>query len=348
MAQNIPTNTNATVGENSADSRPRTLIQGNRRALLVVVVAVLMIAAALLLIRNVARFDLSEAMASVSKITAWQGFAIVAMAIGSYACLTGFDWLALKYVGRPLPYRRAALASFTALSLGHNIGFAALSSGAIRYRFYSRWGLTPVEIAKLIVFCGVTVGLGLITLGGIALLIMPDLSGRVTGLTPATARLMGSACLAIPVAYLWAATTRKGSIKIWRWSLEMPPASLALAQILLGTLNFALVAACLYHALNAVSEVSYPAVVTAYVLANSAAIASHVPGGLGVIEAAVLLLLPDHSSLTGVIIFRLVYYLLPLAFGLVVLLVSEIVIPRLRNRRQKPSQHARTWKRSGG
>ena len=159
---------------------------------------------------------------------------------------------------------------------------------------------------------------------------------------------MSCACLAIPVAYLWAAVTHKGSIKIWRWSLEMPPASLALAQILLGTLNFALVAACLHFALNTVSEVSYPAVVTTYVLANSAAIASHVPGGLGVIEAAVLLLLPDHSSLAGVIIFRLAYYLLPLAFGLVVLIVSEIVIPRLQSRRQGSSQNAKTWKRSVG
>src|SRR3954469_3454903 len=105
-------------------------------------------------------------------------------AAASYICLTGFDWLALHYCGRPLPYRKAALASFTSLSLGHNFGFAALSSGAVRYRFYSRWGLSAEQIARVIIFCGVTVGLGLILLGGIALLFNPLRAHQVTGLEP--------------------------------------------------------------------------------------------------------------------------------------------------------------------
>jgi uncharacterized membrane protein YbhN (UPF0104 family) len=93
-------------------------------------------------------------------------------------------------------------------------------------------------------------------------------------------------------------------------------------------LNFALVAACLHQALNAVAEASYPAVVSAYVLANAAAIASHVPGGLGVIEAAVVLLLPGMNVLAGVILFRLAYYLLPLPLGLVAFATSELIHSR--------------------
>src|SRR5690606_20540795 len=92
-----------------------------------------------------------------------------AFAACSYLCLTVFDFLALRYAGKPLSYPRAALASFTSLAIGHNVGVAALSSGAVRYRFYSRWGLDAEEIAKLIVFCAVTVSLGLVTLAGLCL-----------------------------------------------------------------------------------------------------------------------------------------------------------------------------------
>jgi glycosyltransferase 2 family protein len=284
--------------------------------------------AAVLLLRNIAQVDFAAAFATASRISASQVLMILIMAAASYACLTGFDWLALRYVGHPLPYRQAALASFTALSLGHNIGLAALSSGAIRYRFYSRWGLSGVAIAKLIIFCAITVGLGLITLGGLVLLCAPEVSGRITGVGPAVAQILGGACLAVPAAYTFAAATRTKPLRFRRWTLDLPSLPLALGQVLLGALNFALVAACLHQALNAVSEASYPAVVSVYVLGNATAIASHVPGGLGVIEAAVVLLLPGVNSLAAALLFRLAYYLVPLPFGLAALATSELVYRR--------------------
>lgn len=290
-------------------------------------VALGVIGCALLLLRNVAQFDFEQAIHSLSSISTSRVIGILIFAASSYACLTCFDWLGLKYVGHALPYRQAALASFTALSLGHNIGLAALSSGAVRYRFYSRWGLGPIEVGKLIVFCGVTVGLGLVTLGGIALLLMPGLSSGVIGTGPGAARILGCICLSVPIAYVGAAFGEM-RIKVRRWSLEFPSVPLALAQVLLGTLNFALVAACLHQALAAFADVRYPAVVAVYVLANSAAIASHVPGGLGVIEAAVLFLLPGSASLAAVIAFRIAYFLLPLPFGLAALFISELVFSK--------------------
>lgn len=296
-------------------------------------IAVVLLVCALLLLRNLARVDFDQAINSLSSIPISRATAVLGFAAGSYACLTCFDWLGLKYAGHPLLYRQAALASFTALSLGHNIGFAALSSGAVRYRFYSRWGLSPVDVGKLIVFCGVTVGLGLVTLGGMALLLMPRLSGEVIGTGPGVARIFGSLCLSAPIAYV-AAAFCEVRLKVRRWSLALPTPRLALAQVLLGTLNFALVAACLHQALSAFADVRYPAVVAVYVLANSAAIASHVPGGLGVIESAVLFLLPGTASLAAVIAFRIAYFLLPLPFGLSALFIAELVHSK-RARRMK-------------
>ena len=138
--------------------------------------------AAFLLYRTLSRYSFDEILASVRAVPFARLAGAAGFAAASYLCLTGFDWLAVRYAGKPLPYRKTALASFVSLSLGHNIGLAALSSGAIRYRFYSRWGLSTGDVAKVILFCGATVALGLGTLGGVALLLRSDLAADITGL----------------------------------------------------------------------------------------------------------------------------------------------------------------------
>src|SRR5215203_3239846 len=196
--------------------------------------------AAFLLYRTLSRYSLDQIVASVRAIPAERLGMAGLFASASYICLTGFDWLALRYVGRPLPYRSAALASFTSLSIGHNIGFAALSSGAVRYRFYSRWGLTAEEVAKLILFCGFTVCLGLGILGGLALLVRPELARDITSLQLPIVIALGIACLGLASTYVGIAALhlRGQVIKIRNWSLEMPPLRLAVAQVILGPLNF--------------------------------------------------------------------------------------------------------------
>lgn len=156
----------------------------------------------------------------------------------SYLCLTGFDYLGLRYAGRPLPYRRAALASFTALSIGHMIGFAALSSGAVRYRFYSRWGLTGEEVAKVILFCGVTVALGLLALGSVALLLHPALSAEITGLSHPEIMVLGLLGVSICVGYLLAAVFIRRPLKLRSWQFAFPTLRLATLQLLIGSSIF--------------------------------------------------------------------------------------------------------------
>jgi len=279
---------------------------------------------AFLLYRSLGRYDFDELTAMVLAVSPLRLALASAFAAASYLCLTGFDWLALRYAGRPLPYRRAALASFTSLSLGHNIGFAALSSGAIRYRFYSRWGLTAFEVGKVIVFCGATVGLGLATLGGLATLVQPRLTGEVIGVGTRGAVALGIACLTLPAAYAAMAAAGLGRLRLGKWSIALPTLRLALAQILLGTANFTMVAACLHQTLLALGDVPYAATAAVYVIANAATLVSHVPGGVGVVESTVLFLLPDRSFIGAVLMFRLTYFLVPLCAGLLSLLLSEL------------------------
>jgi uncharacterized membrane protein YbhN (UPF0104 family) len=251
-----------------------------------------------------------------------------AFAAASYLCLTGFDWLALRYAGRPLPYRKAALASFTSLSLGHNIGFAALSSGAVRYRFYTRWGLETGEVAKVIVFCGLTVGLGLMVLGGFALLVRSDLAVEITGLSRSVVIGLGILCFAAAGAYVALAAFMRGSIRVWGVIVEMPSVRLALAQLVIGPVNFACVAACLHQTLAAVASVPYLGVASVYVIANVTSLITHVPGGLGVIESVVTYLLPGENVIGALIVFRFVYFLVPLALGSILLVATEVLLRR--------------------
>ncbi|MBB3317601.1 hypothetical protein FHT77_003490 [Rhizobium sp. BK181] len=295
--------------------------------------------AAYLLYKVFKRYSLDEIMASVVAIPKTRLMASLGCSALSYLCLTGFDWMALRYAGRPLSYRRAAVASFTGLSIGHNLGVAALSSGAVRYRFYSRWGLDAQQVAKVILFCGVTVGIGLSTLAGIALLVNPGDASNLLRIGSAGLLWMGILCLLVPVAYVILAGTVRSELKLWRWSFEMPNTKLAVGQVIIGTLNFIFVAACLHQLLAASGDVNFVQTATAFVLANVAILVTHVPGGLGVLEAIVNHVLPGSASIGALVAFRVVYFLLPLMIGLAVFGISELTFrKRKATSSTKPAQ----------
>lgn len=264
--------------------------------------------------------EISDALAAIpaSHFAAGLGFAAC-----SYFCLACGDWLAVRYAGKPLEFHKTALTSFTGLSIGHNVGVAALSSGAVRYRFYSRWGLGVEEVAKVIVFCGMTVGLGLATLGAVGLYFRPEDAAKMTTLSPDSVSRLALACLAFPAGYLLLAAFVRKPLHLRSWRFQMPTLRLAAAQVVVGTLNFAFVAAALDQMLSAFTEANYLKVAAASITANIAAIISHVPGGLGVLEATIVHILPGAESLAAVIAYRVIYYFIPLAIGLPLLIGSE-------------------------
>jgi glycosyltransferase 2 family protein len=291
--------------------------------------------AAFLLYRTLSRYSLDQLFDAVAAIPIARLAAAGGFAAASYVCLSGFDYLALRYVGQPQPYYRAAWASFTSLSIGHNIGLAFLSSGAVRYRFYTRWGLSAEQVAKVIMFCGITVGLGLMILGGAALLLRTSLAVQITGLSKPIVLALGLSCLAVPSLYLVLSILMKRPLRIRRWMLEIPPPRLAIGQTVIGSINFACVAACLHQVLAAVIDVAYIGVASVYVIANATSLISHVPGGLGVIESVVMYLLPGQDLIGPLLVFRFVYFLIPLCIGIMVFLITELAY------RWKGSRHAK-------
>jgi uncharacterized membrane protein YbhN (UPF0104 family) len=305
------------------------------RRVLPLLVVLAFAAAVFLVWREVRSYGLGGMLHAIAAIPRERLALAAFFAIASYAILTLFDWLGLRYAGHPLPYRKAALASFIALSIGHTLGLAPLGSGALRARYYAQWGLDAEAIGKVILYCAATVTIGETALAAIVLLIAPHPAASWVHIEDSLVRLVGIACAIAIAAYLAASHWVRQPLRIGRWHIALPSLTLAAAQVIVGAVNFALLTATLHFLI--ISDHPLPFFTTAaiFLLASVAALISHVPGGLGVTEFVVLSFLPGAETWGALIVFRIVYYVAPLALGGVVLGVSE-----LRERRTAPVHHA--------
>ncbi|MFD1744343.1 YbhN family protein [Rhizobium helianthi] len=278
-----------------------------------------------LLYRGLSQFTWDEIVQSVKAIP-WSNLLLAMLyCAGSYLCLTGFDWAGVRYVKSDLPYPKIALASFVSLGLGQSIGLAGLSSGAIRYRYYAHWGLSTEDVAKIVLLSGVTVGLGLLALGGLVMVLNPADTAKILRIAPSAVLILGLALLLATVAYVLAAAFLRAPVKIRKWTFKMPTARLAIAQIVIGTVNFALVSACLMELMQASENVSYLKAATAFVLGNIAILVTHAPGGLGVLEVTVRHVMGEQATIGALIAFRVIYFFIPFFIALPISLIGEAV-----------------------
>lgn len=306
-------------------------------------ISVALITIAVLAVAGVALHHLLVGMSWNDVVTAVHAIPKAALASAailtalSYYILTGFDVLALRLVGRKVPYPVTALAAFTSYIFSHNLGFAALTGGAARYRIYNRHGVTLGEVGQIMIVAGVTFWLGAFLLLGLAFVILPDLPAiGDRAVPPAFQTAVGLATLALLAGYMIALGFLNGrSVRLWRWVVRLPTWRMAVAQFALGTLDLLTATAVLFVLLPAPDLALYPTVLVGYLLAIISSLLVHAPGGLGVFEVVMLAALPqiDRTGLVAALLtFRLVYYLIPLAIGVLLFAGHEVVaLRRLRS-----------------
>jgi uncharacterized membrane protein YbhN (UPF0104 family) len=282
-------------------------------------------AASYLLYQTFREHSLSEIVESVRAIPTVHLAIALLYAFGSYLCLTGFDWAGVRYVKNDLPYPKIGLASFIALSIGQSVGLSGLSSGALRYRYYAHWGMNTEDVAKIVLLSGVTVGIGMAMLTGIIMVLNPSDAASVLRLGEGVVVGIGIGCIAVTAGYLALAAFARTPVKIRKWTFQMPTLRIAIAQVVIGTINFALVSACLREVMAASADVSYLKAATAFVLANLAILITHAPGGLGVLEATVRHVMGDQASIGSLVAFRVIYFFIPFFIGLPLSLIVEAV-----------------------
>ena len=293
-----------------------------------VVVGIAIAAAAIFALTHTLRHIDYDEVFDVIRHTSSSLIALAAMLVlASYVSLTLYDLLALRTIGRAdIPYRVAALASFTSYPIAHGIGAVSLVSPVIRYRIYSYNGLGAFDVANICFLTGLTFWLGNLTALGIGLLFAPVAIGVVDFLPPQVNRWLAAALLLAIVMFLawcWAAPRNIGTR---RWPVRLPSGPLVLLQIVIGIFDLGAAALAMYVLIPSAPDIGLFPVMAVFIAATLLGFASHTPAGIGVFDATFLIGLGNDDKeplVAALLMFRLLYHFLPFVLALSLFLAVE-------------------------
>jgi uncharacterized membrane protein YbhN (UPF0104 family) len=266
--------------------------------------------------------------------------------IGSFCTLTFYDLFALRTIGKKhVPYRIAALSSFTSYVIGHNIGATVFTGGAIRFRIYSDYGLTAIDVAKICFLSGLTFWLGNLFVLGIGMAWHPWAASAMDLLPPSVNRLIALGCLAGIAAYLVWIFTGKGRRQLGQhgWKVFLPSARLTLVQIGIGVADLGFCALAFYLLMPVYPDVDFVSVAVVFILATLLGFASHAPGSLGVFDAAMLVALPQFTRehlVATLLLYRMLYFVIPFMIAITILGMRELWLNVVRPWREKRKAEA--------
>jgi len=247
-----------------------------------------------------------------------------------YFTLTFYDLFALRTIGRnDVPYHIAALAAFTSYSIGHNVGASVFTGGAVRYRIYSAWGLDGIDVAKICFLAGLTFWLGNAAVLGMGIAYHPEAASSIDQLPPWLNRVLALVILAGLMVYVIWMSIKPRSVGRGTWTVELPGGPLTMLQIGIGIIDLGFCALAMYVLVPDEPNLGFVVVAVIFVSATLLGFASHSPGGLGVFDAAMLVGLwqmDKEALLAGMLLFRLLYYIVPFMLSVIILAIREIVL----------------------
>ena len=260
--------------------------------------------------------------------TPWHVIALSLLAMfAGYAALIGYDWSALRYIGKKLPFPVIMTGGFLGYALGNTIGAGPVTGGAVRYRIYSSLGLTAYDIAGIAVFGSLAFGLGATIVGFGALAYHPYALQSLTSISPQILRWVGILALVVSLGFLAALALRKSEITLRGHCFRTPSLGLLSGQLLFTAIDILMAATVLYLLLPP-NDMGFATFLAVFAAAIFAGVASHVPGGVGVFETVIITALPASvpvdQAAAGLLLYRLIYYLVPFALALVLLALSEL------------------------
>lgn len=279
------------------------------------------------------QYDISEILEQLSAIPNTYILFSVLLSFLSYLLLTCYDGLGVRYVGEDLSAARIVRAGFIGYAFSHNIGMALITGGSIRYRIYSAWGFSGLKVTQIVGFSALTLWLGFCAVAGLSLVFAtPNLPNDVR-IPFDSLRVVGGILLTMVVGYLWASRSVDKEFSIRDWSFSFPGIRLASKQVVLASVDWILAALVLYVLLPE-TEISFFSFVGVFLLAQIIGLFSQVPGGLGVFESVMLLYLTNFMTgptVMGIlVVYRIIYYLLPLLVAIIMLAYQEYLTNRRR------------------
>src|ERR1700730_7952249 len=263
--------------------------------------------------------------------------------VGAFCTLTFYDFFALRTIGKTqVPYRIAAMSSFTSYTIGHNIGATVFAGGAIRFRIYSDYGLTAIDVAKICFLSGLTFWLGNLFVLGFGMAWHPWAASAMDLLPPAVNRLIAIGCLSGIAAYFVWLLTGKARRELGQqgWKVGLPSARLTLVEGLSGVVDLGFCALAMYLLMPLEPQIDFISLAVVFILATLLGFASHAPGSIGVFDAAMLVALPEFGReqlLATLVVFRILYFLIPFGIAISIMGTRElwlsVVVPWQERRR---------------
>ncbi len=275
-------------------------------------------------LRGVSWSDMADSFSAIP----WHSWVLSGLAtLLAYGALAGYDRVALLHVRRKVSWLFITVTSFTTYALSHNVGASVLSGAVVRYRAYSARGLNGQEIGILIAFCSFTFILGTLLLFGLVLVFEPNIVERFVDVLPLNAsRTTGFIILGLIGMYVFGSLLGFRSLKFARFELSYPRPTVVLQQLWIAPLELIGAAGIIYFALPEAGNPGFFVVLGIFLVSFSAALMSHAPGGLGVLELVFITGLPDMNQvdvLAALIVFRLFYLVIPFVMALVAILIFE-------------------------
>jgi glycosyltransferase 2 family protein len=292
-------------------------------------VSLLIIAvASVTLFRLLRDVDLDRVRAALEATTPREILLAGILVAAGYVTLTFYDFFALRTIGRRhVPYRIAALASFTSYTIGHSLGATVFTGGVVRLRIYSAWGLGIIDIAKIAFVTGLTFWLGNAFILGLSMAYAPEAASAVDQLPPWLNQVLALTGLATIIGYVLWLVPAPRLIGTGDWQITLPNAPLTFVQIGIGILDLTIGALAMYVLLPGEPAIDFTTLLVTFVLATLLGFLSHAPGSLGVFDAAMLVGLSQFDKnelLASLLIFRVIYFILPFCLALCVLGAREL------------------------
>lgn len=302
-----------------SDWQARLRAIGGRQIANAAVTVVIAVIAVFVLRQQLANVNLHEVRGAIDTVpTGNIVLAVLLIAIG-YLCLASYDWLAFRVVDRAVPARQAFLTGFTSYAFSNTLGFALLTGGSIRYRAYSTLGVSLSEIALVTVYSHLAFAFGAATILVLAGVLEYDQIAYAVSVPPTVPWALALVGALAIIGYFVLCTLRGGgTFEFRRFSVPIPTMPVALTQWAVATVDVLAVSAALYLLVPVPLPYDFLAFAGITVAAFAIGIASHVPGGLGVIEAVLILSVPDEAKaglFAAMLLFRVFYFVLPLAIA---------------------------------
>lgn len=258
----------------------------------------------------------------------------VVSAMVAYLALAWYDKLALMHLERDdrMSFAYLGITAFVTYAVAHNIGASVLSGGAVRYRAYTAKGLTGPEVAVLVALCTMTFMYATAMMMGLALIAAPDLLQPLHefspwfAIPPLMARVVGLALIAGCIAYMIGSLLSLKSITVKGVVIAYPRPRIVALQTIIAPIEILGAAGIIYFVLPAENHPGFMLVLGAFLLSFTAALISQVPGGVGVMEAVFLALMPEvppSAVFAALLVWRLFYLLIPLVVAIPVVLLFE-------------------------